>query len=451
MLYRLIFLSLSIIINLISLYAELRAYKLDQINILYTRIPTSFKDKKDFLDLVKKSKKNCIFFYIILTVFVLNLAIFFDSISLMILDILVVSLVRPFLLQKDIDKIREYKNKYGKKIDKLKVIDFDLIEKRKDLLVKKSSYFVVLFIYLVSVFIGIFLDKIYPNIMWLFLMLSFCGSDIFIDWLISKRLIKTYTSNSATNLRLNEEIGKKQSILLYRKSLINSILFLIFVLICVKNPYSIKAFIIYMLLLTINIAYSFIKFDKIRNNPILNNQEISILEDDEDYYTAWGYNNPDDNRLFVNRLYGMGSELNIGKLSGKLYYLSTIVLMLILLIFVSYISSTPTNYSYQIKEDRIELSSNMFYKDTIYKKDIEKISLLDHFPKGRAIRIAGNALEKTSTGSYRIEGYGSVRLYIYKDSKKVVEIRSKDKKFLFNENSDEKTEKLYKKLVKFFD
>lgn len=449
MLYRLIFMGLIVFINMMGLFVELKAYKLDQANILYTKIPYYLKDKKDFIDLVKEAEKSCKFFYLSITGLALIIANFFDPISIMLFDVIIISLLRPFFLQKDIDKIRAYKNTYGKEEERLKVIDLDLIEKREDFLVKKSYYLPVLILYLIGILIGSLLDKIYPNIMWIFLGLAFGGSDIFIDRLLSQRLVKTYTRDSSTNIRLNELIAKNQSKILYRKTVINGILFLIFVLITVKNPYSSLGFIIYMLALTINIFYSFIKFDKIRNHKDLKKEENNLLEDDTDYYTAWGYNNPDDKRLFVNKLYGMGSELNIGKLSGKIYYLTSILILVCLLIFISYISSTPTNYSYQVNKNEIEISSNMFYKDNIETKNIEKIRLLDQLPKGRMVRIAGNAMEKTSTGTYRIENYGKVRLYIYNDTDKLVEIKTKDKNFLVNENTEEKTEKLYQKLSNF--
>lgn len=449
MLYRLIFDTMVIFINMISLFMDLKAYKLDQIKVLYTRIPFGLKENMDFVALVKEAKKSCVILYASVTVFSLILSLYFDSVVIMIVDVLILTLVRPFFLQKDIDKARAFKNKYVKKEDKIKVVDLELIEKREDFLVKKSLYLFIIAIYLASIFMGLYLDKVLPDFLWIFLGLVFACSDIFVDRMISSRLVKVYTRDSSTNIRLNEEIGKNQSKIIYRKSLVNALLFLIFVLISVKNPYSASGFIIYFVFLMVNIVYSFYGFDKLKNHPDLKNQDINLLEDDVEYYTAWGYKNPNDKRLFVDKVYGMGNELNIGRLSGKIYYITTIILLLALLIFVSYITSTPTKYTYQVEKDKIEISSNMFYKDTIDRADIEEISLLDNLPKGRMIRIAGSALEKTSTGSYKIENYGKVRLYIYNDTDKVLSIKTKDKNFLVNDTTEQKTKMLYQKLLNF--
>lgn len=449
MYYRLIFMGMIFFINIISLFMELKTYKLGEINILYTRIPSFLQDDKKFLKIIEEGKKKTKFFYLTITAFAMSLSTFLEPVSIMLLDIIFIILVRPFLLQKDIDKMRKFKYERIETEEKVKVIDLDLIEKKDSFQVRKIFYLPVVIIYILAITSGIVLDTTYPYYMWVFLGLVFCASDIFVDWLLMSRLVKVYTRDSETNILLNEKIGKNQSRILYRKSLINGFLFLIFVLLTIRDPYSYLGFIIFIGFLTANIGYTFLKFYKLSIDPLLKDVENNLIDDEIEYYNAWGYNNPDDKRLFINSVYGTGSDLNIGKLSGKIYYLVTVLVLVLALIFTTYIFSKPTNYFYETEGNTIKITSTMFYKDDIEVSKIEKISLLDKLPEGRLIRVSGNALENTSTGNYSIEGYGKVRLYIYNNSKKVIEIKTKDKKFLINEPTDEKTEELYRQLKEF--
>ncbi|MGO3018950.1 MAG: PH domain-containing protein [Anaerococcus sp.] len=449
MYYRLIFIGMTLFINVISLFMDLKMYKLGETNILYTRIPYFLQDDRKLVSIVEEGKKSTKFFYLTITVFAMSSSTFLEPVSIMLLDIIFIILVRPFFLQKDIDKVRKFKNNRIDNEEKVKVIDLDLIEKKDSFQVRKIFYLPVVIIYMLAIILEIILDTTYPKFMWIFLGLVFCASDIFIDWLLMSRLVKAYTRDSETNILLNEKIGKNQSKILYRKSLINGILFLIFVLVTLRDPYSYIGFIIFIGFLTVNIGYAFLKYEKLSRDPLLKDLENNIVDDDIEYYNAWGYNNPDDKRFLVNSVYGIGSDLNIGRLSGKIYYLVTILILVFFLIFTTYVFSMPTNYFYKTEGENIKITSTMFYKDDIEASKIEKISLLDKLPEGKGIRVSGIAFENTSTGSYSIEGYGNVRLYIYNNSKKVIEIKTKDKKFLINEDTDQKTEELYKRLNDF--
>lgn len=79
---------------------------------------------------------------------------------------------------------------------------------------------------------------------------------------------------------------------------------------------------------------------------------------------------------------------------------------------------------------------------------IESIKLLDKFPEGRTIRTNGTSTEYQHYGNFRIEGIGSVRLYIYEDTSSVIEIKRKgDRPIFVNEKTKDKTNELYGKLL----
>jgi uncharacterized membrane protein len=447
--YKLIFIGLIAFINLMGLYYTLKAYEVKNGIALYTKIPYYLAEDEKIEEICQKGRKRVKLFTISTTLLFVILTFFFEPVSIMLINIIVMMLIPPFIFQKDIDEMRIYKQKNAKETTKKKIIDLDLIEQKDKFIVKKSFYLPLVLIYFIGIFIGVFYEVAFAKRVWILIGLAMMVGDIFLDRILMKSGIKTYTDDSEKNILLNEKIAKRQSKLLYRKSLINSILFLIFVILVKKDPFSMLGFFIYILGISIIYSYTFYKYNKLKNNPILNTISRDQYEDEIEYYNAWGYYNPNDTRLFVNKVYGVGSDINLGKLGGKIYYGFTVLLLVGLLFFTNWVFNTPTQYTYKMENETINITSSQFYKDQIKVKDIESIKLLDEFPKGRVIRTGGNAFEKTNTGNYRIENYGNVRLYIYNDTEKTIEIWTKNKKFLFNEDSNEKTEELYKKLTKF--
>lgn len=439
MTFKITFIPMIIIFNFLDLNNMLKAYKFSENNILFTRIPYYLENEKEIKDIVEPGKKNLIFIYINLTVLFVLLAYFYNALIMLLLDAIIMMTVLPFIMQRDIDKMRAFKAKNVKDEPKKKLIDLELLNKKDDLLVKKSSYIIIGLIYLGSIALGLFLDKVYPNWIWILLGLVFLGANILIDKILSRSAIKAYTDDSKTNLLLNEKIGARQAKLLYKKSLINSLLFLLLVALMVYDPFSIIGFIIFFLGLSFNFIYTFYKYKKFSYDPILETYYGDGFDDEIEYYTAWGYKNENDDRTLVPRIAGIGADINFGKLSGKIYYGISIAIMFALTFYVSWLTNSPMTYSYEDKDGVLEISSSQLYQDEINLNDIESITILDQLPEGRMVRTNGAAMEKTSTGSYNIEGYGKVRLYIYNDVDKYIEIKTKDKNYIINEPSEEET------------
>lgn len=330
-----------------------------------------------------------------------------------------------------------------------KIIDFDLIKKRDKFIVKPRYYIFIFAIYLIAIILAFVYEKTYPFFMWIFLSLSMMMSDLILDKNLMKNSIVAYTDNSKRNIFLNEKIAKNQANVLFMKSLINSIVFILLVSSIIINPFSMLTFFIYIIAISFSMIYAFYKYKKLRNDPILSRVNTSNISSNVEYYNAWGYNNPDDKRLLVPRLNGLGQDLNMGRALGKILYFVSISILFFLVLVINKTFNSPTQYTYVLENNRIEISSNQFYDDTIRVEDIKSLKFLDKLPEGRLIRIGGNSLEKTNTGNYMIQNYGKVRLYIYNSTKNVVEIKTSDKNFLINENSNVKTQKLYKRLKNY--
>lgn len=451
--YKMILIGMIFLINILYYHQSIKAYKFFKGNILYTKIPYTLVDDEKIIEIRSRGKKKTRIFFILVSIFAIIASFFIDPVLILLLDILIIGINYPFLLQKDIDKMRMFKalnvkNQKDKK--NIKYIDLSLIENRKKFEVKKIYYLLILLIYLLASGLAIYYEKNYPLLVWPFLGLVLMFSDYFTDKILTKQSIVTYTKNSEENIILNEKIAKKQGLILYIKSLINANLFLLLVIFSIKYPYSQLGFVLIIVLIGITTSISYYLYNRLNNMPILNKYYENI-DDNIEYYNAWGYNNPNDFRLFVKKAYGVGNDINLAKVSGKIYYSLSMLLLLGLFIFSSYIFLTPMAYDYNLEKNNIKISSSQFYKDDIKIKDIKEINLLESLPEGKIIRVGGSAFENTSTGNYRIENYGSVRLYIYNDTKKVIEIKQKDKNFLINEKTEEDTVKLYEKMKDLID
>lgn len=448
-LYKITFIFMIVFVSFLDLNNKLKAYDPDGGSILFTRIPYYLEGDEEIKQIREDGKRKLKFIYINLIAIAVIVGYYYDPLIVLLIVTLLMITIMPFFLQKDIDAMRTFKAKNVRNESKKKLIDLDLINEKDKFMVKKSSYIPVLLIYLIAIGLGFYFDKTYPKWLWILLGLCFMGSDILIDRILMKNSIIIYTDDSAINLSLNEKIAGSKARLLYKKTLVNSILFLGLVGLMLYDPFSVLSFILFFTGLTFVITYTFYKYKRIGKNPILDPYYKQGYDDQVEYYTAWGYNNKEDRRLLVPRRIGVGSDINYGTLSGKIYYGVTVLVILGLTIFVSTIMTKPMTYTYKIDDKEINITSSQLYKDDIKIEDIESIKLLDEFPKGRLVRTSGSALEKTSTGNYKIENYGKARLYIYNDVDKTIEVKTKDKIFLFNENTPMKTEKLYKKLSNY--
>lgn len=111
MTFKITFIPMIIIFNFLDLNNMLKAYKFSGNNILFTRIPYYLENEKEIKDIVEPGKKNLIFIYINLTVLFVLLAYFYNALIMLLLDAIIMMTVLPFIMQRDIDKMRAFKAK----------------------------------------------------------------------------------------------------------------------------------------------------------------------------------------------------------------------------------------------------------------------------------------------------------------------------------------------------
>ncbi|MDO4595190.1 MAG: PH domain-containing protein [Tissierellia bacterium] len=443
--YKLIMLSIIIVMNISMYFSYHRIFMEKRQVILLTKLSKKLVDDPIVKKIVKRKKK-------IIAIFLLAMGIIFSIMSLvlepviaMISNVMLIFIVVPFIIQSAINELREFKRIHDNNEFSKKYIDFDLIRKSKEFKVPLKNYIKIGILYFVMLIFMIIYEKTYSNLMWIIFILVIAGSDFLTDYFLNKSSVVIYSKESEVNLKLNEKIAKGQSKILFNKSLINSVLTILLLIMLYLKPYFTFSIFIFMIAFIINTAISYYLFNEKAYDKEIKDLNYDQIEDDLEYFDAWGYKNPNDKRLFIKDPYGVNTSVNRGVVLGKIIFILPFIILICISVLTAYLLVKPTEYEYKFTQNELKLQSNVLYHDTIKTKDIKNIELKDDFDKLKLIRTSGNALEKTSTGNYKEKELGKLRIYIYNDNNSYVLIKTKDKTYLINEKSEADTRKLYEK------
>jgi hypothetical protein len=103
------------------------------------------------------------------------------------------------------------------------------------------------------------------------------------------------------------------------------------------------------------------------------------------------------------------------------------------------------NFKMVVGDTKVEMKAPMYpYEFNI--ADIENITLVDYMPE-HAIRTNGAGTETYYLGNFNIQGYGSSKMYIYREYPPFIVIELKDKTVFFNTKSAEQTRDYYELLL----
>lgn len=199
-------------------------------------------------------------------------------------------------------------------------------------------------------------------------------------------------------------------------------------------PFIIISFVAIFILILVQYA----KIKKINKKYDIKACDLKLNEG----YRWWGYNNPEDPRLFVpKRIAGMGTTVNFATKAGKMVYFGILVFVIAIIVLVFTMSG---DYNVVLQNDDLKINANM-YSATINYEDIENVELKsDDF---KATRTNGFGGIKKSYGYFNVQGYGQLRLYMYQASDSYIVITLKDGEYIFlNEKTDSLTKELFENI-----
>lgn len=252
------------------------------------------------------------------------------------------------------------------------------------------------------------------------------------------------------NYKANKEKIESNYNIIYKLILIDFVLVFAYIIFSYILGYMNYVFIFLNIFLIILWNIFVIVFYKANKKYETSNNNISKIGDFYDYY---GYNNPYDNRAIVNSLVSSaGTEVNRGNIKGKMINLLSSLFFVVVLVG-SVILLHDTIYAsieYTIEDNKLEIEVSIL-NSTINLREIDSLEFKEEIDFENAYRIIGNAMENYGAGSYNLKDYGNVKLYSYNDVDSHIVIKAKGKTYIFNDETENKTEKLFNKITKYLE
>lgn len=211
--------------------------------------------------------------------------------------------------------------------------------------------------------------------------------------------------------------------------------------------------------LSMAIVFMILMVTKLISFPRLKEQMIHLHEDQFYYQNldeAWRvglfgavYDNPTDPRTFVTSPNGMQMIFNAAK-PGYRYFILAVFMVLFILLGSIY------GYPYYLdqRQELAELTlttttlrvDSPFYEQEWMIDSIKKVELVNDL--GEGFRVNGTATGIYGKGHYRFDNYGDCEVYLATMHPTYIILYTQEGVFVVNDDEEEKTEAVYKELVK---
>lgn len=263
---------------------------------------------------------------------------------------------------------------------------------------------------------------------------------------------QTYTKDTDLNIQLN--LARKQSYFMA-----------LWFLGCSDASFSLGlflldlSFVLGLSCLSVSIVCMILMIIKILSFPRLKERLIHLHEDqfyyqneDEVWRIGWFgavYDNPTDPRTFVSSPNGMQMIFNAAK-PGYRYFILAVFMVLFILLGSIY------GYPYYLdqRQELAELTlttTTLRVDSPLYEQEwmidsIKKVELVNDL--GEGFRVNGTATGIYGKGHYRFDNYGDCEVYLATMHPTYIILYTQEGVFVVNDDEEEKTEAVYKELVK---
>lgn len=182
-----------------------------------------------------------------------------------------------------------------------------------------------------------------------------------------------------------------------------------------------------------------------RQNQVLSGEDAVFTANQTRYWRGGVYNNPHDQRIFVEKRIGYGLTINIGhKVGRRIFYGSMAAVgVLLLAMFLLFFAFEQAEYSLEIAEGQVVVKAPL-YGFSFPAEEIESVSLAERLPARS--RTNGAETGSYALGNYSLSGYGQAKLYIYKNKPPYIVIELPDLYVFLNGKTVEQTEHYFQAL-----
>jgi hypothetical protein len=263
----------------------------------------------------------------------------------------------------------------------------------------------------------------------------------------------TYSDNTDINITLNRMYKREWTRCLVILAIVTSIFFTVstFFLIDMDNTYSTEMLIVIVVFTNIFVAVPIIyTYSKVRNvrNKLLRLLNEEVCTDDDEYWVfgAMFYNNPNDNRIMVERrIGGFGFTFNIAKTGARIVCFLLFGILIASMLW-AVIASVPMDFgsvSLTINEQTAVVQSPLD-EYSFSTNDIIGVSTIDTL--SHMGKISGGNAPRFYSGSYFVSGYGISHVNVHRNNPPYIVIELKDGWVIVNGLSESDTEAMYNEL-----
>ncbi len=179
---------------------------------------------------------------------------------------------------------------------------------------------------------------------------------------------------------------------------------------------------------------------------VKNQADFAKYYDEDDIYYLLGKRNPNAPRVQEKRL-GIGFEINAGNEVETVIVALTMVFVIGMAIFLSRYDFADITTSFKEEaggrvQVRVVAADE---RDSFYVDEITEIELLENYPR----MSKNNGYDGTvyNIGAFNVSGYGKCRTYVCLKTTPAIIVRTQDKTYLLNDESEAGTRELYDRLV----
>lgn len=277
---------------------------------------------------------------------------------------------------------------------------------------------------------------------------------LWIAWVFKRGANRIYSENSDLNYRINYLEKRSWSICFLAANICNTIAWFYLAYRMTKEEWIYNLDImIYVVVLCIPVIIAIATIIWIRKQKnILQKADEAPLYIDDDYYWRNGwYNNPGDQRLFVqDRFNSMNYTTNLGRPVGRYMYGGIAIVTVALLIWMCIVFLRMDFTPIRLVTDGTEVRITSGYTNTtMEEKEIQSVKMLENgLPEDQYNRTNGSSDDNLLLGEFSAKKLGKCRMYVWLDQKNVIEIKTADYTvFINSKDTDEMTE-WYQELLK---
>lgn len=431
---------LTMIIVAVAIYITgIAATKVNKNVILGTTLPHGKIESEEVQEIVKRYKKANLIYALLVLVLYSPCFLLENKISLwlyyVILWCVIVIYGQTVVYKRYFNELQTLKKNNDWYLVRNNIIRIDtksIMEKNK-MPVSPLSFISTAIVYIIAIVIKV-------DIFYILAMMLVSVICIIMYYIYAKKRIVVYTKDTDKNMLCNYISRRIYSILWVIISFITSLNTIFYK--CSENVF-LALTIISLIIILVAIIYCTNKVRE-KQNAILESVNEEIITDNDIYYGAMFYNNPQDPNVMVESRNGVGITVNIGNKKGKaIMILITIFIIAVFTPCIYLISCLDNaNFTMNVAGNHIEIDAPI-YNTSFSSEDIEEVSIVKYSDIKNIKRTNGASMEYVDLGNFSVEGYGKVKVYIYKYVDDIVSIKLKDKYIFINGKTEEDTNRYY--------